>query len=191
MSTADDASPENSLRRIAVSSETLACSVESIAEDFKRLVDYVCRGQLGSFTPVHDPLQGEKTMAAKKLGSFSRHSSMKAGASPALKGDTVSIGNLLNTDGTPYTGPAPTWTAVPRDLTILSIGTIVSPGPTAGIAATYPETFLAAGTDIVDITATVKGGNPDGTDTVVTQQDTVVLAPAPGVLGSFTVTHSL
>lgn len=109
----------------------------------------------------------------------SQRAAVAAGATtvPVGKGDTVTIGGFLNTDGSPYTGADPTIVATSPDPASLQIDT-----PNG---LTYDEHFLAAGTFDVKIEATFPGG------VVVTETDTVTLTPIPTTPGSFTVTHSL
>lgn len=166
MSQQDESQRTNDLRR-------LTCAVEDIAESLKKIAVCICEHP-GSFSVEHGPPTKETGM---KVASFKRITRKGITTPVTGKGDTVTIGGFLNTDGTPYTGGDPTIAATVDNPAILTLA------PPTGL--TYAETFVTAGTATVTIAATF----PDGT--VVTQTDSVTLTPAPTVPGSFTVTHSL
>jgi hypothetical protein len=167
------ASPQDSHATVTILQGILT-QLGVLNSTLKQLTQCVCRERLGSFTEDHSPPTKENKMS-QKLGSFGLKRAMKAGPVPGDK-DTVTIGGFLNVDGSPYTGTQPTIVPTSPDLTTLTLDTPVG--------LTYGEHFLKAGTVIVTIVAT----STDGLGTVVTQTDTVTIT---GVLGSFTVTHSL
>jgi len=163
------------LHSIAVSLQAILVQLGTLNATLKQIALCICDDRLASFEIDHSsPTKGENAMS-KKLGSFGCKKTMRA-SGPSGDKDTVTIGGLLNTDGTPYTGPAPTITSTSSDPTTVSLD------PPTGL--TYGEHFLKTGTVTVTIVATAT----DGSGAVVTQSDTVTVT---GVLGSFTATHSL